>query len=102
MNLRLALDAIPGDKPIIIILGLEPKPKPGSARPASLHIINPWIRDIAVQYPNVALLELASCIEKPSEMHGMIHFDRAVYMRLYQAILKLAKAFPQWRKDEAA
>jgi hypothetical protein len=35
-------------------------------------------------------------------MHGMIHFDRAVYMRLYQAILKLAKAFPQWRKDEAA
>jgi len=98
LNLRLALDMIPGDKPVVIILALEPKSR--LDRPTAM--INRWIRDIAVQYANVALLDLKSCIEKPSEMHGTMHFDRAVYMRLYQAILRLAAAFPQWPKDEAA
>jgi len=102
LNLRLALDLIPGDKPVIIILALEPKSKPNSAKAASQPVINPWIREIAVQYSNVALLDLMSCIASPSEMHGTIHFDRAVYMRLYQQILALARAFPQWRKGEAA
>jgi len=102
LNLRLALDMIPADKPVVIILGLEPKPRPDDARAASRPMINHWIRDIAVQYSNVALLDLKSCIEKPGEMHGTMHFDRAVYMRLYQAILALASAFPHWHKDKAA
>jgi len=97
LNLRLALDVIPIDKPVVIILGVEPRPRPGSAKPASDSKVNQWIRETSMQYANVALLDMSSCIAEPSEMHNVIHFDRRVYMRLYQAIVDLAKSFPQWR-----
>jgi FkbH-like protein len=97
-NLRLALDIIPSDKPVVIILGLEPKQKPGAATST----LNDWTRDVAADYTNVALVDLADCITSPADLRGTLHFDRGVYMRLYERVVAAVKSFPQRRERAIA
>jgi FkbH-like protein len=96
-NLRLALGIIPCEKLVVIILGLEPKRSRGAGS-----TLNDWTRQVAADYPNVALVELADCITGPSDLRGMLHFDRSVYMRLYERVMAAAKSFPHWRERAVA
>ncbi len=100
-NVRLALDIIPGDKPVVIILGLEPRRKAAGAEAEAGAALNDWTRDVAAGYANVTLIDLADCITGPADLRGTIHFDRAVYMRLYERVVAAAKAFPQGQRAAA-
>jgi FkbH-like protein len=50
--------------------------------------LNGWLREIASEYPNVRLVDIAGVIEGDHELHDVNHFNRMVYYRLYEVIYK--------------
>jgi tetratricopeptide (TPR) repeat protein len=48
------------------------------------HLQNCWVADVAVDYPNVNLVNIRDFVRSESEVHSPYHFDRMVYYRLFE------------------
>jgi FkbH-like protein len=50
------------------------------------HLHNSWISDVAVDYPNVTLVNIRDFVTSETEVHEPYHFDRMVYYRLFECL----------------
>lgn len=90
-NLRLILSKVDAAMPIFILL-------PDGENVAGERIKfraarNKLIRRIGRDYPNVTVRSLGDYAREPGERYDMNHFDRIVYHRVYQGIVRDARAW---------
>jgi hypothetical protein len=50
--------------------------------------LNAWVRDIAAEFPNVELVDIHDFVQADQEMKTNNHFDRMVYFRVFQHIMR--------------
>jgi hypothetical protein len=50
--------------------------------------LNSWVRDITASMPNVELIEIGDFVQGDKEMITHNHFDRMVYFRVFQHIMR--------------
>lgn len=90
-NLDEILSRLPLNARIVILLPAEFSPSEGRiVKIAAAAKHNEAIRQISARYGNVCLLQTDSFIFDESERQtGILHFDRLVYYRMFQAIIDL-------------
>jgi hypothetical protein len=50
--------------------------------------LNGWVRDVASEFPNAELVDIRDFIQADPEMKSNNHFDRMVYFRVFQHIMR--------------
>lgn len=92
-NLRIVLDALPKQTPVVLLLGNT------TLRDAQLNVthtfhewvrFNSWVRKVARCYPNTTVVDIRDCIANEEEVADWMHFDRTVYYRLYNRLVTAA------------
>ena len=64
--------------------------------------LNGWVRDIATDYPNAELVDIRDFILDDPEMKSNNHFDRMVYFRVFQHIMRRIRETRQAGGEAAA
>jgi FkbH-like protein len=64
--------------------------------------LNGWVRDIATDYPNAELVDIRDFILDDPEMKSNNHFDRMVYFRVFQHIMRRIRETRQPGSEAAA
>src|SRR5262249_4008859 len=81
-NLRLALSRL-SPSAHVFFLSLLGEDK--SRRPIPrMTEMNRWLANLANDFPNLEIIHLADNIQSEAEIKDELHFDRAVYLRIYE------------------
>ena len=96
-NLRLILRRARAGTRIFILMANEQIRNRGGkvVVPPKKRALNSWVRDVALEFPAVSLIDINAFIEGEPEMISNNHFDRMVYFRVFKHIMRVVQ-------DEAA
>ncbi len=99
-NLRIILEAAPS-KASRFILGAKEERWDGVAkgrhRSAANRALNKWTREVTRYRRKVRFLNVRDFVNSESEVHDWGHFDRMIYFRIYEYILRQIERSPPRR-----
>jgi FkbH-like protein len=55
---------------------------------ARMRRLNRWIREVAADFPDVTLLNVADFVHAPDDVTARDHYDRMVYFRMFEYVMK--------------
>lgn len=94
-NVCRLIDALPGDKPIIILLPKDTWLDDRGVEQAD-HFLTPsntLLRELKARYPNVSLLDVKSHLSSSDDAFDNMHFRRQVYHRINENAQMMAATF---------
>jgi FkbH-like protein len=89
-NVRLLLARAPAGVRIFILMAAELVPNEAGRMvvPTKKRRLNSWVRDVAASVPQVELVEIREFVSADQEFITNNHFDRMVYFRVFQHIMR--------------
>jgi FkbH-like protein len=87
-NLRSIIARAPAQTPVVLLKRTEYLDEPGKGRHVSENArqFNFWITEIANEFPQAHIFDVAEYINSNEEAQDWLHFDRTVYYRLFCAV----------------
>jgi FkbH-like protein len=93
-SLRMVFSRVPDHGTMFALLAIDYNMLNGEKRRVRKRVLqNAWTAEVAAEFANVVLLDMADFIESEEDIDsnsGAGHFDRMVYYRLYQAMTRIA------------
>ncbi len=93
-NLRRILSNIAPHAKIILLAANEAWLNPGNGliyRYPAHTSLNQWTAEVAREHVNTSILDVRTCFVSENDAETVNHFDRLVYFRIFQAIIRLAE-----------
>jgi hypothetical protein len=103
-NARLLLARAGANTPVFILMANDMGRDEGGQHgvPVKKRRLNAWVRDIAGAMPNVDLVEITEFVQGEKDLITHNHFDRMVYFRVFQHIMRRLQAWPDSARGAAA
>ena len=93
-NARLLLGRAGAHTPVFVLMANDMARDEGGPQgvPVKKRRLNAWVRDVAGALPNVELVEIREFVQGDQDLITHNHFDRMVYFRVFQHIMRRLQA----------